>query len=346
MVSLESGRDIPRSRGLRVVLRRGLSERLAAASDTIFQRAPLKAGQPRDCGIQRGRRAAHAAPMSLTTSAGLPRRRTNLSLAIGAAVLLIGGCGTGLLAAQAAYRRPSPTPPVSGQPAAGVGNLVSGIPEMIRRVEPSVVTVITDLASGSGVVWSDDGLIVTNSHVVTGSHSVAVVFADGRRGSAHVVAIDPATDLAVLRSDRTSLRPAVFAPTLPSVGELVVAIGNPLGLENSVTAGIISGLHRAVSAAEPPDGVLVDLIQTDAAISSGNSGGALIDAKGHVVGINAAYMPPETGAMSIGFAIPSATVLKVIRQFSGPGWLQPPFPGAGLARGDHAPMSHSPRRLP
>jgi S1-C subfamily serine protease len=92
--------------------------------------------------------------------------------------------------------------------------------------------------------------------------------------------------------------------------------------------------------------VLVDLIQTDAAISPGNSGGALIDAKGHVVGINAAYMPPETGATSIGFAIPSATVLKVIRQFSGPGWLQPPFPGAGLVRGDHAPMSDSPRRLP
>jgi S1-C subfamily serine protease len=117
-------------------------------------------------------------------------------------------------------------------------------------------------------------------------------------------------DIAVLKVDRDDLPAAGFARELPVVGALAVAIGNPLGFENTVTAGIISGLHREI----PGGGTtpaLVDLIQTDAPISPGNSGGALVDRNGQVVGINVAYIPPQGGAVSLGFAIPSATAVRV-----------------------------------
>jgi S1-C subfamily serine protease len=130
---------------------------------------------------------------------------------------------------------------------------------------------------------------------------------------ATVEASDPVTDLAVVRVDRDGLPAAEFAEDLPAVGALAVAMGNPLGFENTVTAGIVSGLHRAIpSGGQTP--ALVDLIQTDAAISPGNSGGALVGADGAVMGVNVAYIPPEAQAVAIGFAIPSPTVVDVVTQ--------------------------------
>jgi S1-C subfamily serine protease len=188
------------------------------------------------------------------------------------------------------------------------------IPEIVDHVEPSVVTVVTDAAEGSGVIWSSNGIIVTNEHVIEGARRVDVVLASGARLPADVRASTKDFDLAVLSVDRQGLPAATFARRVPEVGELAVAVGNPLGFEQSVTAGIVSAVHRQI----PSGGqtrALVDLIQTDAAISPGNSGGALVDARGEVFGINVAYLPPQsTGAVALGFAIPSPTVRSVVPQ--------------------------------
>ncbi|HZD01570.1 MAG TPA: trypsin-like peptidase domain-containing protein [Actinomycetes bacterium] len=188
------------------------------------------------------------------------------------------------------------------------------IPGVVRRVQPSVVTIITGQGLGSGVVWSRDGVIVTDHHVVAGSTQVQVAFADGRRVTGTVKAQDQVTDLAVVQADRKDLPAATFQPRLPQVGELAIAIGSPLGFENTVTAGIISGLHREIPGSGQQTQSLVDLIQTDAAISPGNSGGALVNGAGQVIGINEAYIPPQQGAVSIGFAIPAATVVDIVGQ--------------------------------
>jgi serine protease DegQ len=202
------------------------------------------------------------------------------------------------------------------------------VPRLVRELQPSVVAVLTAEGEGSGVVYAADGTVVTNNHVVEGAHDVRVAFVDGSRVDAEVQATDPRSDLAVLRVDRDDLPAARFADRLPAVGELAVAMGNPLGFENSVTAGIISGLHRAIPGSAADNPALVDLVQTDAAISPGNSGGALLDADGEVVGINVAYIPPQdTGAVSIGFAIPSTTVVDVVDQLLDTGGVRYPFLG-------------------
>jgi S1-C subfamily serine protease len=170
--------------------------------------------------------------------------------------------------------------------------------------------VATDRGVGSGIVWAADGTIVTNDHVVAGASRVTVSFADGRHAEARVLATDAYSDVAVLRADRSDLPAATWASSEPSVGAFVVAIGSPLGFQFSVTQGIVSALGRTLPGASST----VDLIQTDAAISPGNSGGALIDQRGEVVGMNVAYIPPSTGAVAIGLAIPAPTVTNVVRQ--------------------------------
>jgi S1-C subfamily serine protease len=204
-------------------------------------------------------------------------------------------------------------------PSGGTSSSVIGrIPALVERVQPSVVSVVVRAVGGqgegSGVIWDEQGTIVTNQHVVAASEQVEVVLASGDRLPAEVEAASRDFDLAVLRVERDGLPAAEFADELPAVGEFVVAIGNPLGFENTVTAGIVSGLHRSIpSGGQTP--ALVDLIQTDAPISPGNSGGALIDLDGEVVGINVAYLPPgETGAVSLGFAIPAPTTTQVVEQ--------------------------------
>ncbi len=196
-----------------------------------------------------------------------------------------------------------------GQPLGVFGR----IPDIVRDVEPSVVAIVVGQGEGSGVIWDADGIVVTNNHVVAGANEVHVVFASGRSATARVRATDPLSDLAILEVDADGLPAVEFSTDLPDVGELAVAIGNPLGLQNTVTAGIVSGVHRAIPGG-PETQALVDLIQTDAAISPGNSGGALVDAEGRVVGINVAYIPPAARAVSIGFAIPAGTVVDVVEQ--------------------------------
>jgi S1-C subfamily serine protease len=183
---------------------------------------------------------------------------------------------------------------------------------VVAAVEPSVVTVLTSKGQGSGVVYQAGGVIVTNEHVVRGSTTVEIALADGSRTPGRVAATDESTDLAVIRAERTNLPPAKFQTALPRPGQTAIAMGSPLGFEGSVSAGIISGLGRGIPGSAGETRSLVDLIQTDAAISPGNSGGALVNGQGEVVGINEAYLPPSTGAVSIGFAIPSAVVVDTV----------------------------------
>lgn len=227
-----------------------------------------------------------------------------------AVVLVLAGCSGG---GSAAERTETVTVTETVRAGGGTAGDFDRIPELVDSVEPSVVAVVTDRGEGSGVIWDDDGVIVTNEHVIEGASRVEVVLASGTELEAEVEAVTEDFDLAVLRVERKGLPPARFARELPDVGELAVAIGNPLGFEQSVTAGIVSGLHRAI----PSGGTtraLVDLVQTDAAISPGNSGGALVGASGEVIGVNVAYIPPQQGSVSLGFAIPSPTVLDVVRQ--------------------------------
>jgi S1-C subfamily serine protease len=191
------------------------------------------------------------------------------------------------------------------------------IPGIISALQPSVVAILAEGpqggGEGSGVVWNGDGVVVTNNHVVEGATDVEVALASGERVAAEVTATDPRTDLAIVTAARNDLPPARFAATRPTVGQLAIAMGNPLGFENSATAGIVSGLDRAVpSGGQTP--ALVGLVQTDAAISPGNSGGALVGADREVIGINVAYIPPQANAVAIGFAIPSPLVIEVVEQ--------------------------------
>src|SRR5215207_9446407 len=191
----------------------------------------------------------------------------------------------------------------------------SAIPDVLDEVEPSVVTVFVSgsqgSGSGSGVIWDDQGRIVTNNHVVEGADKIEVQLATGVQLPARVVGTDERTDLAVVEVDREGLPAAEFAETLPREGELAIAVGSPLGFANTASAGIVSALHRDLpSGGQTP--ALVDLLQTDAAISPGNSGGALVAGDGSVIGINVAYIPPEARAVSIGFAIPATTVHDIV----------------------------------
>jgi serine protease DegQ len=182
-----------------------------------------------------------------------------------------------------------------------------------------VVTIQTSEGVGSGVVYRSDGTIVTDAHVVEDqqkkpSTSVRIHFADGSQASATVVGVDDATDVAVLKADRGNLPAAKFSTALPEVGQLAVVLGSPLGLEQTVTAGIVSALHRNMPPSEGSPQGLIDLIQTDAPISPGNSGGAVVNNSSEIIGLSEAYLPPSSGAVSIGFVTPAATVTDVADQ--------------------------------
>jgi S1-C subfamily serine protease len=191
-------------------------------------------------------------------------------------------------------------------------------------------------AEGSGVIYSSDGMIITNNHVVTDDNGdpvtdITVTFITGEKLPATIVGTDPLTDLAVVKVNaERDLPAAAFVNEQPQVGEYAVAIGSPLGFENSVTLGIVSGLGRSIDEVEGPEGIaLTNLIQTDAPISPGNSGGALSNSSGQVIGINVAYVPPETGAVSIGFAIPSVVVTQVADEIISTGKATHAYMGVG-----------------
>jgi S1-C subfamily serine protease len=170
-------------------------------------------------------------------------------------------------------------------------------------------------AQGSGFVYDRDGHVVTNQHVVAGASSVSVSFWNGTERPATLVGTDPSTDLAVLRVDgpRSLLEPLRLASsTAVRVGDPVLAFGSPFGLEGTVTSGIVSALHREMTA--PNTYIITDTIQTDAAINHGNSGGPLLDRQGRVIGVNAQIESDSGGSDGVGFAIPSNTVHAIVEQ--------------------------------
>lgn len=184
---------------------------------------------------------------------------------------------------------------------------------------------------GSGVIIDADGLVLTNEHVVAGAGDVTVVLADRRSFRAEVIGSDPNFDIAVLRvvgadgrrGDPTRDLPAVEIGTSSDlmIGERVVAIGNPFGLANTVTTGVVSALHRVIEAG---DRVYEDFVQTDAAINPGNSGGALLSIEGKLIGINTAIHSEGTG---IGFAIPIDKALAIVQEVLTYGEVRPAFTG-------------------
>lgn len=164
---------------------------------------------------------------------------------------------------------------------------------------------------GSGVIVSPDGYILTNHHVVEAADEIQVSLSDGRTLPAELVGSDPETDLAVLRVRQTGLTAITFAkPDSVQVGDVVLAIGNPFGVGQTVTMGIVSGLNRSHLGIN----TFENFIQTDAAINPGNSGGALVDAAGNLVGINTAIFSRGGGNLGIGFAIPVSLAKQVMQQ--------------------------------
>ena len=189
----------------------------------------------------------------------------------------------------------------------------------VRAVQQTPLGTRRGEGIGSGVIYRSDGYIITNNHVIEDATGVNVAFADGTTERASVVGTDPNTEIAVLKVNRDNLPGATFDENTPIVGQLAVAIGSPSGFESTVTAGIVSGVGREfppeLTGSDSQARALVDLIQTDAAISPGNSGGALADRDGRIIGINVAYLPPQqTGAENLGFAIPSDTAVSVADQ--------------------------------
>jgi serine protease DegQ len=232
------------------------------------------------------------------------------------AALVLGGCSS-------SSKSSSNTTPAADPPTSAGGFTFDQIPPLVQRVEPQVVSVVTDTGVGSGVVWASNGTIVTNNHVIANASHISVSFADGKSASARVLGTDAYSDIAVLHADRTNLPAATWETSEPPVGAFVLAIGSPLGLQNTVTQGIVSALGRTLPGASST----VDLIQTDAPISPGNSGGALVDEHGQVAGMNAAYIPPTVGAVAIGLAIPAQTVTSVVRQLLKNGRVEHAFLG-------------------
>ncbi|MGV0852120.1 S1C family serine protease [Mycolicibacterium phlei] len=266
----------------------------------------------------------------------IPVATVALALAVG-----VSACGPAPQPAPAPSAAPTTTADTETSTAAPTpsGALApAGFADVVERLSPSVATVQRRDGLGSAVVLRDD-IVVTNAHVVGDDRRVTIEFADGTSSPGEVLATDTVTDLAVVRTERKNLPVPEYRTDLPRPGEIAIAIGSPLGFSNSVTVGVVSGLHRDIPGAATQSASLVDLIQTDASISPGNSGGALLDVEGRVIGINEAYIPPDMGAVSIGFAIPTATVLDVADQLLTKGEVSHPYLGLSLS-----PISPSVRR--
>jgi serine protease Do len=273
-----------------------------------------------------------------------------------AALLALSSCGLPALpAAQAAAQEAPTAAPTAAPMVAPSGNSVGAVAalegvleQVYTRVNPSVVNIQVNQAAatgspaipdvpgspfqfpapqgpqaqqalGSGFVWDTEGHIVTNNHVVDGADRIRVTFSDGTTVPATLVGADPDSDLAVVQVDLPAdqLQPVQVADsTQVKVGELVVAIGNPFGLEGTMTLGIVSALGRSLPAesvmTQGPSYTIPDVIQTDAPINPGNSGGVLVDDTGRVIGVTAAIESPVRANAGVGFAIPSAIVQKVV----------------------------------
>jgi S1-C subfamily serine protease len=230
--------------------------------------------------------------------------------------------------------------PVPAKPA---NELEAQVEAVYTEAAPSVVFITSRIitydffmqavpqeGTGSGFVYDDQGHILTNYHVVENAESVSVTLANGETYTATIVGSDPSTDLAVLQIDAKS--PPAPLPLGDSdrlrVGQFVVALGNPFGLERTLTVGVVSSLGRII---QSPDGRFIgEAIQTDAAINPGNSGGPLLDLEGRVIGVNAQIVSPSQASAGIGFAIPCNALRRVVPQLISQGHYPHPWLGVNL----------------
>jgi S1-C subfamily serine protease len=235
-------------------------------------------------------------------------------------------------------------PVASSQP---VANLEDTLEAVYQQVEPSVINIqvlltsppgqgaqssTPQMALGSGFVWDDQGHIVTNNHVVSATQQISVIFNDGYVATAKVIGTDVRTDLAVIQVSGASARlhPVTLGDsTQLRVGQLNIAIGNPFGLQGTMTVGFISALGRMLpSQAGQGEGFdIPQVIQTDAPINPGNSGGVLLNDQGEVIGVTSALASPIRGSVGLGFAIPSAIVSRVVPALIENGAYQHPYLG-------------------
>jgi putative serine protease PepD len=264
----------------------------------------------------------------------------------GAAVLaaVVGGAGGALIDHSLTDHDTTVTAATAQATAERTGTSAATVSSVAAKVLPSVVQ-ITQLGAneegiGSGVVLSSDGEILTNNHVVAGGGTLTVTFANGKKATATVEGTSPSSDLALIKANNVS---GLTAATLGDssgvkVGQEVVAIGSPEGLQNTVTSGIVSALNRQVTVAgesqsqgdnplaafgQSSSQVTYNAIQTDASINPGNSGGPLLDMNGDVIGINSAIYSPTSasgsqgGSVGLGFAIPADQAKTIIAQMRG-----------------------------
>ncbi len=296
----------------------------------------------------------HPTRKERTTPMSSPIRSRTAAVAAGGlllAALVGGGVGAATIAAlddggsngtTTVVR--SATPSSSSSSSSSVADAPMSVADIAKDSLPSVVdiTVTTSggdvptgsqggRAEGSGWVYDDSNHVVTNQHVVDGSTSIKVTTSDGSVYNATLVGTDPSTDLAVIKVDAPAgkLQPLKLGNTDElAVGDGVVAIGSPFGLQGTVTTGIVSALHREMQA---PNGFTInDSIQTDAAINHGNSGGPLLDLDGNVVGVNAQIDSEGGGSDGIGFAIPASTISTVVPELISSGKVQHAYLGVKI----------------
>ncbi|HET9519351.1 MAG TPA: trypsin-like peptidase domain-containing protein [Actinoplanes sp.] len=287
-------------------------------------------------------------------AAGQPGPGRKVAL-IGAAALLLALSAGGIGAAVAmAIDDDAPAPATARSGTSAVTRVVdrSSLAEIASSVQDSVVSISTGTGEGSGVVLTADGYVLTNNHVVASAQAgrARVIFANGKSADATVVGTDPRTDLAVVKAAGvTDLKPAAFGSSADmKVGDTVLALGSPLGLEGSVTAGIVSAKDRTIRAGgddpqpdpfggqarpQAPVNSMSGLLQTDAAINPGNSGGALVNTSGQVIGINTAIATSGQGSgnIGVGFAIPSDKAKDVANQLMAGKKVSHPALGVGVA---------------
>jgi putative serine protease PepD len=276
----------------------------------------------------------------------MTRRRTlsTAAVLVAAAAIGVGGAATYAGLAPEGTRTIVRQETVSnGEPAANTTGL--SVSDIYQRTQKGVVEITvatsqstnpfggqqTQQAQGSGFVYDSNGRIITNQHVVEGATSISVRFWNGKTYKAELVGSDPSTDLAVIKVDAPAsvLTPLTLADSnAVAVGDNVVAIGSPFGLENTVTSGIVSALHRQMTS--PNNFSIDDSIQTDAAINHGNSGGPLLNAEAQVIGVNAQIESDSGGNDGVGFAIPSNTVKSIVSELISTGKAEHAYLGVSV----------------